>query len=313
MNYLKKLLRDTKEPKLKGSIYTIIIKIKFIKFILLFILGYIFLAFIFSIIYYKGGFTSAISFYDNLYFSVMTQTTMSYGEFIPKTIFGRLTVSIQAITGILYTSIFIAILLYKLINVSTDIIEFEKYAVFTPGQGTLRIRAINFFKLPIIDVNVKIYFRIWHDKLKSFSTYDICLKNNTIPFMDTKKSWNFTSKPFNLDKQVPNIEDLDSSRKIVFHPKYMNKKYIPKNAADKTLLTIHIKGEIPLFGKTIHFFKSYKNDEILCGRYADISLDTSEIKWENFGIIIESSLQDCENCEFNTDCGIITNQKNIKV
>ena len=210
--------------------------------------------------------------------------------------------------GIFYTSIFNAILLYKLINIPPDVIKFEKFAVFMPKEGTLRIRAINFFKLPIIDVNVNMYFIIWHAELKSFSTYEICLRRNKIPLMGTKDSWNFVSKSLNLNKKILKknliLEELDPSRKILFHPKYMDKKYMPEKANDKTVLQIHIKGQIPLFGTTFHALKSYQYDEIICGEYEHITRDKSEFDWENWGKILDSPHKHCTNCDFYTDCKI---------
>lgn len=299
----------TKEPKLKGKLYALIIEMKLETFILLIISGYFILAIFFAIIYTKYEFTSSKQILDNLYFSLITQTTIGYGDILPVSIYGRFTASIQAIIGMFYTSIFIAILLYKLIKISPNVIKFEEFAVFSPKDGTLRIRAINLFKLPLTDVKVNMYFRIWLESENRFATYDICLKRNKIPFMEPKVSWNFATQPINPDKNYKDLEDLDTTRQIIFHPKYVNKRYFPETFDTAKMLRIQVKAEIPLFGTSIITNKSYKYNEIRCGKYFNISLESSNYHWENWGKIREPSLKDFKNCNFKKECGIFRNYK----
>ena len=298
---------------MRGTFYAIIIEMKLGFFILTIVCGYIFLATIFSIIYYIGGLTSSNSFLDNLYFSLITQTTISYGDILPKPVLGRFIASMQAIIGMFYTSIFIAILLYKLIKISPNVMIFEKYAVFSPEDCTLRIRAVNLFKLQLIDVNVNMYLRVWLEKAKRYATYDINLKRNNLPYMDPKAVWRLATQSLDSTNEYDiTLEELDTSRKIVFLPQYVKRKYIPEDAIDKTMLRLQVKAEIPLFGTNLTISKSYKHNEILCGRYQDISLESGLQKWDNWGKIIKSSTKDCENCIFKKfGCEIDTEKKKL--
>ena len=305
--------KNKTEPKLEGSLHAFIIKMKLETFIVLIIIGYFLLAGIFSIIYHTYHLTNSPLYFDNLYFSLITQTTLGYGDILPKSITGRLLASVQAIIGMLYTSIFIAMLLYKLITISPKVIKFEDNAVFSPDDRTLRIRATNLFKIQLIDVNVKMYLRIWLEKEDRYATYDINLKRNQIPFMDPKARWFFATKPFNMNIIPENLEDLDiKSREIMFHPYYINKKYSQSNVADEPLLRLQLRAEIPLFGTTLIVDKTHNIDTILCGKFASISNKFGESNWGNWGKIDKSSSKECKNCKFYTNCGITTKHKNHK-
>ncbi len=88
---------------------------------------------------------------------------------------------------------------------------------------------------------------------------------------------------------------------------------MPETSEDKTMLRIQIKAEMPLFGTTITAIKSYKYNEIVCGKYFEIELESGERHWENWGKIRKPSLKDFENCRFKKNCGIFRDYKTTHI
>ena len=78
--------------------------------------------FIFGVMYKATGLTSSTREIDNtayLYFSVMTLTTVGYGDIIPKDE-GRIVAMIQVLSGYIYMGIFIGVITSSIMSVNQN-------------------------------------------------------------------------------------------------------------------------------------------------------------------------------------------------
>lgn len=69
--------------------------------------GYLLLVVIFALLYYILDVVSAENIYDSLYFSVVTVTTLGYGDIVPKSGLGKVLVSIQTLVGVISIGVFL--------------------------------------------------------------------------------------------------------------------------------------------------------------------------------------------------------------
>jgi len=109
-------------------------KIKFRYVALILIFGYLLLNFLFSIIY-SLSFPDT-SFFDSLYFSFITSSTIGYGDIIPKTEWLKFVVIVQGVSSTFYFALMVSFLGIKMmypkntLHFSDKILFDEKHFVF---------------------------------------------------------------------------------------------------------------------------------------------------------------------------------------
>lgn len=286
----------------RGKLRSFVVNSKLVNLLILSLFGYLLLAWIFAIAYYLLNCLpeTTFKFLRSVYFSMITQTTIGYGDIVPKNLIGQFLAAIQSILGTMYISFVIAIVIYKFISIPEYYVKIEEKAIFTPSDGTLRIRFMNVSVLRFFNVQINVYLRVWLSSQSRFATYDIFLKRETIPVLEPFIPWNIATRPITENQEYPDLAQLDSTRKIYFHPKYVNRKYVPDTK--ETFLIVIIKGVVPVTNSFLYKVKIFHYDDVLCGKYMYVSPSPGVYKWENWGKYILNNK--CEDCIFKETCGI---------
>ena len=288
-------------PKLMGQC-------PFWPFFGLIVLLYLAFAILIGTVYYSFSLTSASSYSDNLYFSMITQTTIGYGDVKPDSGAGKFIAAGQAIFGAFYLALVAALLLYKLVNISA-VFHFDPACVFSPDDGTLRVRCLNLFALRIVNVDVCMYFRAWLADAERFATYDVRLKRKKIPYMEPYIPWNLATVPISPTESYPPLKHIDGNRNVHFHPCYVRSDLVPSDADDPHILRVTLTGRVPVFGSVVFSDESYVYEDIHCGRIKPVQL-VRTLNWKNWGKFTESTSEQCECCPYSEMCTLQTHSKN---
>lgn len=128
------------------------------------IAGYLIIVFIFGLLFYIFDSLSAnitktgqqLSFFDNLYFSLVTFSTIGYGEIIPTGTAGKIIIVIESCIGLAYTPFFGGYLAYLFIQRPKDFFLTENiYIRHHNNKIYLSARVGNRGK-PIVDCDASI-------------------------------------------------------------------------------------------------------------------------------------------------------------
>lgn len=257
---------------------------------LIFVLfGYIFLIIICAILYYNGGVLHysglpekpVDNFLDCLYFSVITQTTIGYGDILP-TRYGRLIVSLQALFGTIYITIFFGLFLLRYIW-TTDVVRVSKVIAFNPDDKVFRVRILNLSAFDLQDIKLKLWE---HYKIESndfISNRQIDLRYEEIIKISSMSFWRIKTNPIDAGRINSIFKNI---RWFWFQ---IDGKYTYSNYIE----TFKIEGE-----------------QIFCGEFAKLKKPKQSIKdyknymWENFDLVLpqEQSAEKCIKCEFWNSC-----------
>lgn len=230
-------------------------------------------------------------------------------------------IAVQLVLTNCIVSFYMAIVLYKLMNIKPKLIQMENHVVFDPTTGTLRLRIANVSRFIITNAHVDATIRIHVPKGGRHATADLKIKRSDINSFRPYSAWNIASKPFHPENENDaflNIKRFDEERVYEFIPDLLQEKYrsddpeIAKNLDYRNLdITISVKS--PVFGADWVYQKSFYAKDFVCGKL--ISLDphvpgknmTDWSNWESYDDMSESY---CVKCPFDGHCGIVKkNQK----
>lgn len=294
--------------KTRGKLHRAIVDINFFSLLTLSVIGLLLIATIFAALYFAFDRSRIVSIRDAIYLSISTLLSFGIIETSPSNEGGIYLRIAESLFGTIYMSMLTAILVFKLLAVSSNVIAIEDQAIFTRNDNrtddySIRIRIINMFNSPLVDVDIKLFLRVWIKGKSKFATWDLLLKRDSIPSMDTGVPWFVASKPSASETQIDLEKDDGKRRAIVFHPSYLNEKYVPKEAMRKQIiLKVVIKGTVPVLNTTVIAQKGYTFDNIICGKHMLIEPKPGVYLLKNWNKNRISDHRDCNCCLFEKEC-----------
>jgi hypothetical protein len=243
------------------------------------IAGYLVIVFIFGIFFYlfKSLSTNStspnkeLSFFDYLYFSLVTFSTIGYGEIIPTGSAGKIIIVIESCIGLAYTPFFGGYLAYLFIQRPKDFFLTDNiYIRHNNNKIYLSARVGNRGE-PIVDCDATIdMFHIENNVKKTIFKHAF-----SRPLVEI--SWYINLRLDDPDNMLP----LQNLRTILAHP-------------DNCLMRITFSGQDSSSGNFIHIFKYYKPQDIRRGgSFLDVyrweGVERIIINWNNFNKTMEIS------------------------
>lgn len=260
---------------------------------------------IFSVIYKRflfsdNSYKQSFLFSFSVQLSLENHTTRSISENI------RFLILFQSFFGTFFFSFFMGIIIYKLINSSKKLLFFENKIVFYPVEGSFRARVMNISKVNLVNVKVNFYMRIWNKNKKKFTTFDINLKRQIIPVMETKIPWFIVSNPNSSYENLSSIQS-DKDRKINFHPAYTQ---FPKKAKrNETWIYTLLSGYIPNINVCFSELKKFKIDDFICGEFIKVNKIPGQYNYSNLSKTKPIKSSYCINCDYRNCCCISNKTK----
>jgi hypothetical protein len=245
------------------------------------IAGYLIIVLIFGILFYLFDSLSVntstpvkeLRFFDYLYFSLVTFSTIGYGEIIPTALAGKVIIVIESCIGLAYTPFFGGYLAYLFIQRPKDFFLTENiYLRHNNNKIYLSARVGNRGK-PIVDCD---------------ATIDMFLIENNVKKTLFKQAF---SRPLveiswyiNLRLDDPeHPEPLQHIRTVLANP-------------ENCLIRITFSGQDAGSGNLVHQFRYYKVQDIRRGgSFLDVyrwqGVERIIINWSNFNKTVEISEQ----------------------
>ncbi len=237
------------------DLYQYLINISWTKFFLLTFTGYIIANILFAVVYYFIGDNNLQSttdssfsktFFDGLFFSVQTLTTVGYGGIVPRGIITNTVAGIEAMTGLLGFAVTTGLLYGRFSKPSARIL-YSKNILVSPyeNKNALVFRIANLRNTNLLEIEAKVLFSYidYHTKDHVKKYQELKLERNSVYFF-----------PLNW---------------TVVHPIDDGSPLIGKTAVE--LKKIHaeflilVKGFDDTFSQVVHSRYSYSHDDIIWG------------------------------------------------
>jgi inward rectifier potassium channel len=237
------------------DLYQYLINISWIKFFLITFAGYVAANTLFAFIYYFTGDNNLQSttdhsfiktFYDGLFFSVQTLTTVGYGGIVPRGILTNTIAAIEAMTGLLGFAVTTGLLYGRFSKPSARIL-YSKNILISPYNNinALVFRIANQRNTNLMEIEATVLFSyIDHHSKDQIKKYrELKLERNSVYFFPL--NWTIVHS---IDKESPLFgKTTDELKKI--HAEFL----------------ILVKGFDDTFSQVVHSRYSYNNEDIVWG------------------------------------------------
>jgi len=243
------------------------------------IAGYLIIVLFFGILFYVFGSLSVnsavplkkLSFFDYLYFSLVTFSTIGYGEIIPTGLSGKIIIMFESCIGLAYTPFFGGYLAYLFIQRPKDFFLTENiYVRHNNNKIYLSARVGNKGK-PIVDCDASLEMFLIENNVKK------TLFKHAFSRPLVEISWYI-----NLRLDDPENPSPLQHLKTIFA--------FPENC----LIRVAFSGQDASSGNLVHVFRYYKAQDIRRGgSFLDVyrwqGMERIILNWNNFNKTMEIS------------------------
>jgi hypothetical protein len=238
----------------------------------IFLGGYVLSVMLFAVGYQLTSSTNAGNFVNNIYFSLITQATVGYGDVLPLGE-GKILASAQILVGLVYIAIVPAIVVVRLITPDPGAIRISSHVVFDADAQQFRFRYVAWSRLAGRSGRASVTLR-HHvpDTARNVRNLRVHLAGggaapNTRPqvpyFMRTERC---SREPHQIHAQTFDI---------VLHPAHI--------ATDATI-SIELSFQYT-FG-TAWQDREFGRLEVLCGQLVSVENENGVKDWSNFDTVV---------------------------
>lgn len=252
------------------------------------IAAYLIIVLIFGIVFYIFDSLSVnindpgkkLSFFDYLYFSLVTFSTIGYGEIIPTGLSGKIIIVIESCIGLAYTPFFGGYLAYLFIQRPKDFFLTDNIFLRHHNNKIYLSARVGNMGKPIVDCNATIAMFLIENNVKK----TLLKQPFSRPLVEI--SWYINLRLDDPENPIP----LHHLKTVLANP-------------ENCLIRITFSGQDAASGNLVHLFKYYKVQDIKRGgSFLDIyrweGVERIIIDWNNFNKTAEINLE--QNSEIDT-------------
>lgn len=118
-------------------------------------------------------------------FSIITQSTLGYGNIVPGNIYGHIIVIAQIVTGVVFSAMYTGLLVVRILIPSPRSLISSDHIVFDPDTGHFSIRIMNILSLTMYDVGVKLLSLRLVESTGIFNRQPLPLMVDRLSYLDT--------------------------------------------------------------------------------------------------------------------------------
>lgn len=236
------------------------------------IAGYLVIVLIFGIIFYLFDSLSTnimdpnkeVSLIDYLYFSLVTFSTIGYGEIIPTGLAGKVIIMVESCIGLAYTPFFGGYLAYLFIQRPKDFFLTENVFLRHHNDKIYLSARVGNSGKPIVDCEASIAMFLIENNVKK----TLLKEHFSRPMVEI--SWYINLRLDDPENPIP----LQHLKTVLANP-------------EKCLIRITFSGQDAASGNLVHLFKYYKVKDIRRGgSFLDVymweGVERIIINWNNF-------------------------------
>ena len=216
----------------------------------------------FALLYWATDGLSQSDIGSAFYFSVVTQTTVGYGDVV-ATGPGRLLVVAQVLSAVAFIAVVPAIILLRVLAPPRETLVFSRWAIFDPNVGQFRFRFTNDSALrAIATASVRLPRRVGHVRAPNevYTKYfHVELEFDDLPPADTHVPVVVRTRPSSIEP-----DPLDSARhEVRLHPAHLE----PGSPVSLRLDITYATSAMHIVERELHL------DDFRCGHYVDLYKD----------------------------------------
>lgn len=261
--------------------------------------AYAALVVLFGILYWAFDLTTGEGLLENMYFSLVTQATVGYGDVLPSGA-GRIAAILQIVAGVIWIAFLPALVVIRLSSPHVDTIRMSRYLAFDPRKGQFRLKVVNTGRFVGSHTSVQPWLRVYRVGGQGRRALPVAIRSKLpyeirFPHMRPMLATGFLTERAD-SPEVPAGVDL-----IRLHPAHFT--------ADTTLI-VDVSIETP-FG-TASRTDEYQHGQVLCGEHSDVQpIADGPQDWSKFDhVTTTTSTADgiafCMSCEFRPTCRLVT-------
>jgi len=243
-----------------------------------------------------------------MYFSLITQATVGYGDVHPLTGAARSLVALQVVAGVAFLALVPAVLILRMLSPSDDAIAFSRYGVFDPIIGQFRFRFVNDSALPAsARAEIHLPLRVPRDPGGDRYTthFDARLESSALPPAKTHVPILVRAMPCQPEPD----ELVAGQQSIVLHPAHLG---------NKRRLVLQLTVTYPSANARV-IEREFGRRDILCGQLANLTSDGRR-DWSLFDQVTgqpdddETSRDHCRHrCRYRPACKLTNRVPELSV
>jgi hypothetical protein len=245
-----------------------------------------------------------------VFFSLITQATVGYGDIVPFTGGARVLVALQVVIGVSFIALVPAIIVLRIFSPPKDAVAFSCRAIFDPEARQFRFRLVNDSALPVsINSWLRLPKRISHTNSPNVSWVNFFrarLQNSELNIVKTHVPILLRSVPCE-----PEPVPLDSEHnEIELHPAHLG---------ETRKLSLRLELIYPLSGSYM-VEHTYEHANIVCGTFPNVTGENGEKHWELLNavdeypkrMITENEQNPCQTtCVFRHGCSLVNREHSL--
>lgn len=268
--------------------------------------------FVFAVLYLAAGVllsngVEVRDFGQALFFSLVTQATVGYGDITPQG-GGRILASAQIVIGLAWMAFLPAIALIRLTQPDTRSLRLSSRIVFNPDTARFTIRYASFSKLTVFHTEVTVWVRTLADAINEYNNNPVRVRSAiTMPrrFLNIR-----TGRPLIVHTdaagEFPEFPQ-DDVCEVLLHPGHMRRG----EDDDQSCVMVDISGDTTI--GSINVFHEYWAADIICGSHVSVQPTPGGPKsWNQFDRVQirtdtpEGTTYCRESCRFRPHCELMS-------
>ena len=261
--------------------------------------GYLAAVLLFGLLYSAADLTSSDGLWSNLYFSLVTQATVGYGDVLPVG-FGRVMATFQIGLGVGWAAFLPALVLIRLASPHKDTVRVSHFIAFDPSTSQFRLKVVNTGRFVGSRTSIQLWIRIVREGGVGRRTLPIAMRSQ-LPFeIRFPHLRPMLATGYRTDRaESPAIPA--GAELVNLHPSHF--------AGDATLI-VDVSIDTP-FG-TASRTEEFDRTHVVCGKHAEVQPVVDGPKdWSRFDEVVvtistPAGVQACKEYAFHSTCGLIS-------
>lgn len=238
----------------------------------------------------ETGVGTRLSHGDALWYSLVTQSTVGYGDLLAKSGLGRAVAGVQMLGSLVELALLSAVIIGRVLGPDRDSVRIDSFITFDPRHGRFAFRFLNVGHTQYSDVSIQVSTRLNIED--SPHAVDIRMRDRPLLVMDVGFPYTRTSSPCDIACEPVETD----SASMVLHPSQIGREI--------TVLNIVLTGQT-MFRAGVHRVTREAHGQVVCGRFVAMARPNGGVDRSQFGVTEATAAVYClGNCKYRPSCNL---------